>query len=147
MTTYWILLSHCGSAAVLTKREQERDGILAAGGKVVEQAYFPEPNAEAIAREWFAGWSLTNMTPRVAVALCFCGEPRHDHPTEQCSWTPALLKAAEKKASGERNTANGNYAWLVKLPTLKQFVEARREDEQCQICGAPMPCHCNEDVL
>lgn len=72
MTTYWILLSHCGSAAVLTKREQERDGILASGGTIVEQAYFPEPNAEA----------------------CL-----------------------------------------------------RTEDEQCQICGAPTPCRCNEDVL
>lgn len=69
MVTFWILLSHDGSASVLVKRVLERNDLMALGFTIAEEAAFDharDPDAAALA--WFTAWASTNIVPSVGVS-------------------------------------------------------------------------------
>ncbi len=66
MAIYWIVLAHGGAAAVITKRPEELEGLVEAGGSIVATV---ECDDDAKARRSLEAWSLqylpfiANLTP------------------------------------------------------------------------------------
>lgn len=63
------------------------------------------------------------------VAICFCGEPRHLHPTNDCVWTVQMLNDAQAKATEARrlNPSPPMYGFMRWSPEFARWWVTLRE--------------------